>query len=318
MAGFQRFSLGLLALSLIVPALSAQAVVSARSGLIHYAEGEVYAGDKQVEIKFAEFPQLKEGEVLRTGEGRAEVLLTPGVFLRLAENSSVKMVTNRLVDTRLEVLSGSVLLEVAESQKENAVTLVHKNAVLEFPKKGLFRLDADSGAFKVYDGKATVLAQDDKLTVKEGRQTQLAGVLSPEKFDKKTGDAFYRWAGRRSNNLALSNLQAARSMMNSGSYWRTSGWHFSPYFGAFTFIPGHGVYSSPFGGMYYCPSTVYRAFAPRRVYVPNDSWGGGGIGRSSGSASSGGIGGSVGRSSGGASPAPSSDSGRSSSGGRSR
>src|SRR6266446_3754532 len=85
-----------------LPAL-AQSVISARSGVIHYIEGDVAIDGASIHPKFAEFLELKSGQVLATQEGRAEVLLTPGVFLRLAENSSVRMLSNSLADTRIGV-----------------------------------------------------------------------------------------------------------------------------------------------------------------------------------------------------------------------
>ena len=50
--------------------------------------------------KFAEFPDVKNGQTLAAEDGRAEVLLTPGVILRIAENSSFQMVSNSRSDTR--------------------------------------------------------------------------------------------------------------------------------------------------------------------------------------------------------------------------
>src|SRR5258705_1387202 len=85
----------------------AQTVISAHSGLIHYAEGRVLLDGKPVEVKITNFPEVKENMELRTEDGRAEVLLNPGVFLRLAENSAVRMVANKLSDTKVEFLSGS-------------------------------------------------------------------------------------------------------------------------------------------------------------------------------------------------------------------
>src|ERR1039458_7667041 len=102
-----RLALGVLALAAgSIAALAQSAVISARSGLIHYVEGQVYLGDQLVETKFGVFPEVKENQQLKTEEGRAEVLLTPGVFLRLGENSSFRMITNRLIDTRLEFQIG--------------------------------------------------------------------------------------------------------------------------------------------------------------------------------------------------------------------
>ena len=38
----------------------AQSVISARSGMIHFVEGQVYLGDQPVETKFGNFPEVKE------------------------------------------------------------------------------------------------------------------------------------------------------------------------------------------------------------------------------------------------------------------
>src|SRR4026207_928012 len=84
--------------------VSAQPVISAKSGMVNYIEGRVYLADKPLELQPAHSPEVKGNSVRRTGEGRAEVLLTPGVVLRMGENTSFKMLTNRLIDTRLELL----------------------------------------------------------------------------------------------------------------------------------------------------------------------------------------------------------------------
>lgn len=265
MSRIQSFSMLLCGAGLFGSILSAQTVISARSGLIHLAEGQVYLKDQLINPQFGQFPEVKEGETLRTAEGRAEVLLSPGVFLRLAENSAVKMISNRLIDTRLEFLSGSALIEAAEIEKDTNLTVVYKETTLEFPKKGLFRLDSDPGSLKVYNGEAVVSGAGQTLTLKEGRMTLLAGVYSAEKFDNKVGDAFYRWAARRSGAMAAANVSAAKSVRTSGFFSGGSGmgtgmWQYNPYFGLFTFIPGMGTYYSPFGYYYYSPVTVTRVF----------------------------------------------------------
>src|SRR5438105_10942371 len=89
---------------------SAQMVVSVHSGVIHFAEGPVFIDDQPLEQKFGTFPSIKEGSTLRTEQGRAEILLTPGVFLRIDENTSIRMISSSLMDTRLELLQGSVIL----------------------------------------------------------------------------------------------------------------------------------------------------------------------------------------------------------------
>src|SRR5690242_18022938 len=85
----------------------AQPVISAKAGVVSRAEGEVFIADKALENSQATFPEVKENSILSTKQGRAEVLLTRGVYMRMGESASFKMLTNRLIDTRLEILSGS-------------------------------------------------------------------------------------------------------------------------------------------------------------------------------------------------------------------
>ena len=63
--------------------------------------------------------ELGTGQSLTTNTGKAEVLLTPGVFLRVGENSSVTMISPSLTRTELRVEKGQATAEVAEIRPEN-------------------------------------------------------------------------------------------------------------------------------------------------------------------------------------------------------
>ena len=90
-------SVAVLALGAL-PAL-AQPVISAKSGVVSYVIGKVMVGDQEIKPSETKLTEVKENAVLRTEDGRAEVLLTLGTILRTGENSSFKMLTNRLIDT---------------------------------------------------------------------------------------------------------------------------------------------------------------------------------------------------------------------------
>src|SRR3954470_5010626 len=113
-------SLALLALAALP--VQAQTVIGAKSGVINWVEGDVFLGDKPYVMQPSQFGEVKENMSLRTDEGRAEVLLPPGVFFRLGEQASFKMVSNRLVDTRVDLLSGAGVIEVDDMAKEASVT----------------------------------------------------------------------------------------------------------------------------------------------------------------------------------------------------
>src|SRR6202044_3552791 len=103
---------------------AAQSVISAKSGLLSYVEGQVKLNDQPVEFSTTRFADVKENSIVTTLDGRAEVLLTPGVTLRMGENSSLRMITNRLVDTRVELLTGSAVVEADMISKDTSVTVV--------------------------------------------------------------------------------------------------------------------------------------------------------------------------------------------------
>jgi len=279
-----RFALGVTAWATVATSVaSAQTVISAKSGLIHYVEGRVYVGDQQIESKFGEFPDLKDNAQLRTEEGRAEVLLTPGVFLRVGDHSAIRMVTNRLIDTRVEFLAGSALVEVDELLKDNGVTIVYKDYAVQIEKKGMYRFDSEPPVLHVYDGAAMVLYDGKSEEVKPSHLLEMNGELKTAHFDKdKSTDELYLWSRDRSQYLAMANVAAAQSVNNSGMYWGSSAWAWNPFFGMYTFIPMSGAYYNPFGWGFYSPYSVYS-------YLYNQPYYGGYY---PGSVSSGGGGGS--------------------------
>jgi hypothetical protein len=248
----------------------AQSVISAHSGVVHYIEGDVTIDGTSIHPRFAEFPDLKAGQVLATEEGRVEVLLTPGVFLRLAENSSVRMISNSLVDTRMEVLSGTALVEAGELLANNAITFESHGVRIAIPKKGLYGIDADGARLKVYDGQALVSSGDASVTARKGHEIALdGGALADERFDVKDTDAFYRWNARRAEYIAEANVTAARVEANSSyrSGYTSGGggsWSWNPWFGMFTFVPASGIYSSPFGAAFYSPGVISSVYIPQR------------------------------------------------------
>jgi len=251
---------------LSVSALSyGQSVISAHSGVVQYVEGDVTIDNQEIHPKFAEFPDVKPDQVIATEEGRVELLLTPGVFLRLAENSSARMISNSLADTRLAIVSGSALIEVAELLPNNSITFDVAGTQIVLPHKGLFRIDSDPARLRVYDGQATVAG----TSVRKGHEVALGGSsVVASTFDAKDLDGFYRWSARRADYVAEANVESARVANNPMSSGYTAGvaspngmWSWNPGYGMFTYMPGSGMYTSPFGSTYYS-----SAMAP--MYFP--------------------------------------------------
>ena len=249
------------ALLLAVPGAWAQAVISARSGMVNYVEGEVHLAGQPVKLDGAIFPEVKVGQTFSTQNGHAEILLTPGVFLRLDRNTSFRMVSNKLTDTQIEIVSGSALVEADEILKDNRIAVKIGSADTLLLKTGLYHFNADAGQVRTFTGKAQVSEASNSAELKGGRTLLVGSSLTPDKFNKnKSKGELYAWSEQRNYRLALANISAARGT-NANSL-SSSLWAWDPWLGMYTFLPRSGRLNSPFGISWYSPSTVWIVFRP--------------------------------------------------------
>jgi hypothetical protein len=183
-----------------------QSVISARSGLIHFSEGEVFLSGKPVEQKLGRFPELREDMELRTDAGRAEVLLTPGIVLRIGADTVINMQSASLIDTRVEFKRGSAVIEVTEDSDGTSARIVYRNYQIRFSKKGSFRLDSLPREFRSYQGAAEVTYLDtQKCTVTKDHKVGLYGGLELEPLSRPLADGLDQWSLRRASELVAAN-----------------------------------------------------------------------------------------------------------------
>jgi hypothetical protein len=233
--------------------------------MIHYVEGKVLLEGQPVEPKFGDFPAVKNNEVLETAEGRAEVLLTPGVFLRLGPNSMATMISPDFVKTEVRLDRGRALVEVDGILKENNIRIDTAGKSVELQEKGLYDFDAEAKQIRVFDGRAAVLAPDREVHVQGGHEVALLDPkLKTQGFDKKAfEDDMYRWSSLRSAYLGEANIEMARTYYGGTGWapepWIGAGWYWDPWFSAYTWLPGDGLFWSPFGFGFYSPLVVFRA-----------------------------------------------------------
>jgi hypothetical protein len=225
-------------------------------------------GTQALDSKSIGSAELQQGQSLTTLTGKAEVLLIPGVFLRVGNNSSVSMISSSLTDTEVGVNKGHAIVEVDEIHPENDIRISADGTTTRLLKTGLYDFDLRQPELRVFDGKASVLEGEERATIKGGREVSLVTDerLKAKKFDKKSyeeGD-LYRWSSLRSAYLAEANVDAAGLYVADGwgpwgPGWWGADWYWDPYFDAFTFIPGDGIFYSPFGWGFYSPWWVYQA-----------------------------------------------------------
>jgi hypothetical protein len=260
----------LLAAMLSVPALADTSTQrgTANPGTINYVEGQVAIGNEPIGATSEGSVVLGPDQTLTTQSGKAEVLLTPGVFARVGDNSSIKMVSPNLTKTQFSSEKGEVIVEVAEIRPENDLLVDEDGATIELQKTGLYDFDADHARFRVFDGQAMVHAEGEYVKVKGGHELNLNVVArKAQKFDKKSyeADDLYRWSSLRSAYVGEANVDAAPVYLAGGwdgwygDGWIGSAWYWNPWFSCYTFIPGDGIFYSPFGWGFYSPFLAYEA-----------------------------------------------------------
>jgi hypothetical protein len=258
---------------------TAQDVVSASSGVLQYFEGIVVLDNQPIEHKAAVFPSLKNGSTMRTEKGRAELLLTPGVYLRVDENSSLRMVSNSLTDTRLELTAGVAILDNLNASSSNGVVLIVDGSEVRFPKQGVYRLDCDLGELQAYSGEAKVTHHGNAMGNASGNASAVDSShlyyfrleLTTNKFGDGATDEFYDWAHNRSDVIADQNQTASAEQndaadadpsMNSGMFVIPPAYSSGTYASPSTSVLGYSVYGSAIDPFYLYSATPYLGYAP--------------------------------------------------------
>ena len=263
--------------------------ISARPGAINYVEGTAYLNEHPLYTSVHTQPFLNAGDTLSTENGKVEVLLTPGVFLRLGADSLLRAKIIALTDIDLQLERGEAMVEVDELLEDNSIRIVDQDAAISLLKPGLYKFTAgQSASATTITGKAEVTLGAKKVKLGGNREVLLETGLPERKFDKKKEDDLYAWSTVRAEYDAAASLQSARSMstdnFGSAGYgggagygpWSIGGlsnpgWYWNGIFDSWAWIPGGDLaYFSPFGYGFFAPGVVQ--YAP--ICYVRRNWGG--------------------------------------------
>lgn len=238
----------------------------AQPGALNYVEGQASVNGRTVTRRDIGQAQVEPGQMLETQNGKAEMLLTPGVFLRLSDNSAVRMINPSISNTRVEVVRGEAMLEAAGVQKENHLVIIDQGVSTPIEKRGIYEFRADQpAAVLVFDGHVTVNQNDRQIDVGKGHEL-LLGQNKTHKFDRsglEASDQLYSWSKVRSEYEAQANQSVAQTFAYGGPGWYGPGWYWDPYWDMWGFVPGAGFLYSPFGwGWGFWSPAYYGAYFP--------------------------------------------------------
>ena len=242
---------------------------AALPGTLNYFEGQVSINGQVINRNQVGYAGMLPNETLSTGIGKAEVLLTPGVFVRVGNNSVIRLVSADIAEPQVEVVRGEAMVEVDFAPKDARIGVLEHGAEASIQKVGLYRFNSDTGQVAVIDGKLNVSENGQSKELGKGREVNLmAPKLKAVSFDPKVEDDLYRWSSVRAGYLAEANASMAQTFHAGYGYgygpYAGAGWYWDPYFDFYSWLPGDGFFYGPFGYPFFSPG--YAMFAPRFGY----------------------------------------------------
>ncbi len=240
---------------------SSNAPGSALPGVVNYLEGQVSINGTPVTAQQIGKAHVAPNEVLATGTGKAEVLLAPGTFLRVGDNSEIRLDSLDIVNPRVDVVNGQAMVEVDQKAKDSRIDIIQGSDDSSILKPGLYNFDSRQGKIEVLDGKLRVTENGREKTLGKGKEALLDDAsLKTVSFNPKAEDDLYRWSSVRSDYLAEANASTARNIYMGYDPYAGPGWYWNPYFTAWSWLPGDGFFYSPFGYPFFSPA--YVVYAP--------------------------------------------------------
>ena len=254
-------------------------VISANAGGVAHLEGEVRRISQDgVATELRKNEMLPAGQFIETGNGRAELLLNPGSFLRVATNSKMRFSSTSLDDISVELGAGSFIFELLADDDFSVLTKLG-NSVVRLTRSGVFRVDVrpdGSSSLAVVKGRAVIGYGFSEL--RSGRVALFAGEdVRVEKFNRNAKDQFDNWSQARAKDSAKNNskLQArvlrdsllSSFDMGAWNYHRTLGvWVYDNRRGNWSFLPFGMGWSSPYG--YGLSFDLWFLNLPYYIYSP--------------------------------------------------
>ncbi|HZQ54308.1 MAG TPA: hypothetical protein VFB14_19055 [Bryobacteraceae bacterium] len=233
--------------------------ISARPGRVNYFEGDAFLNQQRLTREMLGKPFLNPNDTVSTYNGKAEILLTPGVFLRIGDNSEVQAKALSLIDVQIELHRGEAMIEVDQLTKDNSIRMFVDGSSALIKKPGLYRFIATQPAsMAVISGKLEVSDNGRNIGLGKGNEVLLAQSPQKQHFDRKKEDDLYAWSNERAEYNSAASYQTAQTALTAAN---SPGWLWNDTFTSWAWVPGADLaFFSPFGYGFFGSGAV--AYAP--------------------------------------------------------
>jgi hypothetical protein len=285
-------------------------VISAKAGGINAITGQasVYSRGEADWQQLMITDDLDAGDRVRTAiDGRVEILLNPGSYLRVGGNSEIELSNNALDNLEVRLIRGTAIVEATGADGVDLnINISTPHTKLAIVRQGLYRLNVVPGDnTELIVRKGRVILPDSHTKVKGGNKVVFnattVSVAKLTKEEKKNQEDVDVWSKQRAETLAKANRRITETMFRSAfaayrdfdPWSRTSFgmWFYNSGANCYTFLPFRFGWTSPYGNSY--SNTLYGGpgYYPQTYGNNGPTTSGGGSGQptySGGAPSSGG------------------------------
>jgi len=221
----------------LILALAMQLVVAAKAGLVNYVQGTT-------NVKATQLVPVAN-PILTGPNGYVELLLTPGSYLRMGNNTEVVLDSVELTNVVVRVVQGVAIVEVVDIDHTLPIQMTTGDVQVKIADPGIYEFG--NGRATVIEGK--LLSSDSATTFKKGWQISYNGNYMTRKVSDNELGALDIFSKTRSEKIAAANMDLAPVVKSSGYHSNGPIWIYSPAYALWTFMP-YGNARSPYGYRY--------------------------------------------------------------------
>jgi len=234
-----RVSRCALAALFAVAAYAADPEVAAPPGTVNFTVGQVALNGRAIDPASLGWVGAGAGQTLRTESGKAELLLAPGVYLRLAGASEIKMISTSPEDVRLELVRGEALADAEQLDRHHRVAVIAGRTEFQIEQNGIYEFHSGDPEVLVFRGKAAAKGDNRTTVLRAGRELLLKenDRMESRKFDRREPDPLFAWNQARSGYINDAGQWTLETMGGTPDVQYSPGWHWSPWYMTWVYIP---------------------------------------------------------------------------------
>jgi len=159
---------------------------------------------------------VMEGDRVGTTNGRAEIYMRNGTYLRLDNNTKIDFlnIPNQGNDmTQVRLWAGNIYFSIGKLEKEKNIEIHTSDVSFYILDRGLYRIDIKENSktiISVFQGMVEAASESGSVLIKESQKMEIVQgnfTSRPESFSTAADDNFNRWSEYRDS-------QVRKRMMN--------------------------------------------------------------------------------------------------------